>query len=88
MKHEMPFTTCPVCNHVLTRATNAGTGIDSKPEPGDYTVCIYCHFLLVFNDDYSLRTPTEKDIEEMHLPKHWEFARIYWSNKERKKDET
>lgn len=43
---------------------DATTGVDTGtvPADGDFTVCIICGFIWVFNDDLTLREPTDKDM--------------------------
>ena len=36
-----------------------GDGSDICPEGGDWTLCIRCGALHVYNDDFSLRAPTD-----------------------------
>jgi hypothetical protein len=38
--------------------------VEQRPNSGDFTVCVYCDRLMVFNDDLSLREPTNAEAIE------------------------
>jgi hypothetical protein len=52
---------CPYCGHKLTASTNAGRDID-PPDPGAFTICVYCAEFGVFDDNMKIRklTATER----------------------------
>jgi len=54
-----PPTTCPSCQHVIDGAGRV-TG-DSRPEAGDFTVCVYCASVAVFTETLMLRTLTDEE---------------------------
>jgi hypothetical protein len=37
---------------------------EHRPNPGDFTVCVYCDRLMVFKDDLTLREPTNAEAIE------------------------
>jgi hypothetical protein len=58
----LPLARCVQCNAELNTARNMDT--DSMPEPGDFTICLYCSHLMVFKDDLTLREPTNMEAVE------------------------
>ena len=52
-----PQQCCPYCSHTFNRASDLKQ--EPTPREGDFSVCIYCAGLLVFNADLSVRKPTE-----------------------------
>lgn len=63
MTAEIPELRCTVCDASLNRAGNLGEE-ERIPEPGNFTICLYCSHLLVFKDDLSLRDATEEEMAE------------------------
>jgi len=59
-----PNSICPYCGHKFNRASNPEGQV---PTPGDYSVCIECSEILVFDDDLLLRKPTDKELEDVPL---------------------
>ena len=57
MTAETPASKCPACGHPLTRATGIDGG-EQAPDPGDYSVCLYCGQLLRFDEDLAVRPAT------------------------------
>lgn len=54
---------CPKCNAILDSATDAnGTLV---PDPGDLSICFYCHVMLVFGEDMALRELTEYEFKAL-----------------------
>lgn len=51
--HETPECRCPACGAEFDSAT--GTTTDDAPKPGDFSVCLYCCAILVFNEDLTNR---------------------------------
>lgn len=73
MTGRQPPTPCPVCNHTLNAWTP--TDVDSKgPSPNDVSVCAYCHVLLVYADDLTLRLPDEEELQEICEQLGWKIA--------------
>lgn len=70
---------CPCCFGVLSAATCLTDEV--RPEPGDYTVCIYCASVLRFDGqmDYQLSS-----LEAVPTHIRMQFARIVQAVKERK----
>ena len=58
---------CPVCDKQLDAATNA-EDIDAAPKAGDISVCIYCHTLLEFNEDLTLRLCSQAVFNSLSKP--------------------
>lgn len=46
--HSLPPSSCPTCGYVMDRATNA-TEESGFPDPGDFSVCLQCAAVLVFD---------------------------------------
>jgi len=48
---------------------DSATGVDNDdaPEPGCPTICICCTALLIFDDNLSLRLPTEAEFDELRF---------------------
>jgi hypothetical protein len=61
---DVPETICHVCGHKNDGALE-GNDTGDAPESGDVSICIKCQTVCIFNDDMSLREPTEADILEM-----------------------
>lgn len=53
---RLPATTCPTCRETLDGVTS--TGSRAQPEPGDYSICVYCGTLLMFTETLVLRRLT------------------------------
>ncbi len=54
---------CPGCGAKLNGATSLE---DSKaPNPGDYSVCLYCTAFLVFMEELAMRFMTEEELVEL-----------------------
>lgn len=54
---------CLDCGHQLSLGSDAFG--DAEPHPGDFSVCIACGSLCVFQADMSLRRPTEAELGEL-----------------------
>jgi hypothetical protein len=52
---------CLNCKHKLNASDTLEDDRDA-PEPGCFTVCMYCSHLMVFADDMSVREPTDAEI--------------------------
>lgn len=59
---EVPFVRCRVCDNGLIEASAVLD--DQAPNPGDFSVCKYCHTLSVFDDALNLVPPTEEQCAE------------------------
>jgi len=58
-----PSGVCPHCGAPNT-AVSEMHGRASKPEPGHFSICLYCGVITVFDSDLSLRAPTEAELDE------------------------
>jgi hypothetical protein len=57
----LPAVKCPGCGKKLDAATHADDpGL--KPSPGDYSICLYCGALHVFDETLRLRPPSIKEL--------------------------
>jgi len=56
---RVPARKCPQCRALLDAVTDPREG--KHPKPGDFSVCIHCACLMVFNDDLTLRESTLKE---------------------------
>ena len=65
INHNVRLTSCPNCGKKLDTAT--GVGHDRTPKPRDFSVCLYCKALLVFNEDLSIRPATKAEAAEFML---------------------
>jgi hypothetical protein len=57
--------TCPACGKVVDAVTAHPSEVDQDaiPTAGDFTICLYCRTLLVF--EFTLRTATKEEALEM-----------------------
>jgi len=53
---------CPYCGKKLDATSNVD-GTDKAPNVGDYSVCIGCGGVLVFEDRFKVREPTAAELE-------------------------
>jgi hypothetical protein len=60
----MRVSLCPHCGAKLDAATFAGKG-EHTAKPGDWSICIYCTQMLVFDGDMTLRKPAEGEFETL-----------------------
>ena len=58
--HKTPESACPSCGKLLD--ATSGADHDEEPEPGDYSVCIYCAATLRFGDDLALVSVSIDDV--------------------------
>jgi hypothetical protein len=56
---------CPKCGAHLDSATPTGKG-NARPAPGDYSVCLTCAALLVFEKNMRVRLLTLDEMETMN----------------------
>lgn len=61
--HETPGVTCVHCQHVMTNTS----GHADAPDDGDFTLCIQCGGLNVFDIHGQLRAPTRAEAREATL---------------------
>ncbi len=60
---EMPTSKCTSCGKELDGATCVGE--DAKPNAGDFTVCIGCGHIMVFDENSMLREMTSAEVIEI-----------------------
>lgn len=53
---RVPDSKCPVCGKVLDTASG-----NAAPEPGDISVCFYCHNIMVFDENLALQKADEEN---------------------------
>lgn len=68
--HVVPEHVCQ-CGKSLNRT--AGINHDTPPSKDDVTVCFGCGLIYLYNDDMTLRSPTEKEMQDLHDGKSWEL---------------
>ena len=56
---------CPSCGYVTQCVSNITGQEDARPRPGDFTVCIRCAKVLVFNENLKMRFPTGEELLEI-----------------------
>ena len=54
---------CPSCGEIIDGATCPFH--DATPNPGDLSVCVYCLHWLRFNNDLTLRSMDQDDINKL-----------------------
>lgn len=57
---HVPIHIC-ICGQTLDAASEIRG--NSKPSENDFTLCLNCGFIWVFNADLTLRRPTDEDIK-------------------------
>ena len=60
---DIPASPCLSCGK-RNDATTSCFG-DNVPSAGDVTVCFYCGHIMVFNNDLTLRNPTNAEIRHI-----------------------
>lgn len=60
MVTRMPSSTCKGCGKVSDAATSPRE--IRQPNPGDFSVCLYCGYLAAFADDLTVRDLTDKEM--------------------------
>lgn len=64
---------CPQCNYKLDGSTHVHGESASLPEPGDFSICLNCGQVLVYESACSLRKAAAKEIDELMTkqPEAW-----------------
>jgi hypothetical protein len=72
-----PGSKCPYCKHTLTGAAGVANNENSTPvpEPGDFTACINCNNVLVFDRTMGLRKPSYAESREAANNKELQLVR-------------
>lgn len=60
---RIPESACLHCGKVMNSATCVTD--NSRPNPGDATICLHCGHLMFFSDTLVLRNPTDTEIKEI-----------------------
>jgi hypothetical protein len=58
---QLPPYNCYKCGRLLDASSHINDA-NIKPNPGDFTICIYCASVLVFNDDLTARAITDEEL--------------------------
>jgi hypothetical protein len=64
MTTRIPEQRCKRCQFKIDASTYAQQG-DRIPEAGNVSICVACGYLQIFNDDLTLRDPTEQEREQL-----------------------
>lgn len=64
---ELPPSACPDCGYQTDAATSATKSEESRPSPGDVSICMRCSAFLRFDDNMHLVALTSLELRE--LPK-------------------
>jgi hypothetical protein len=63
--HRVTSCTCPSCGSPLDSVSNANDNENHAPKEGDITVCFRCGHVLIYQEDGTVRNPTDKEIIEI-----------------------
>jgi hypothetical protein len=58
---RVPMSRCTNCGEENDGAL--GIGVDKSPRPGDYSLCIECGHLMVFDEQLKVRDPTSAELD-------------------------
>lgn len=72
MKLELEMPSCPHCGEKLDAAIAVGDE-EISPNPGDWSICLYCASPLVFTDK-GYRKPTPDEYAEMIRDRSFQIA--------------
>lgn len=70
---RVPSNRCPVCKYQMDAAT--GVEPETKPKPGDVSICWQCGAVLIFDTDLTSRLPTEQEFKELRESPMWPTVR-------------
>jgi hypothetical protein len=62
-KYRTGIAACVNCGQELDAAAPVNGG--RAPEPGDFSICCYCHHLQVFSDNMKFRNPTDREMTKI-----------------------
>ena len=70
---KLPVNVCPTCFYELDCATNT-TG-SRRPRPGDFSVCMKCGEIMVFDESLRFKVPSVSALLELRqLPVEWSLV--------------
>lgn len=69
--HKMP---CPMCGNQLDGHAAAQPAPDT-PAPGALSLCAYCGYAMIFNDDMNLREPTFHESVDIEADQNISYIR-------------
>ena len=79
--HRVAESKCTNCGKRMTAASTPDDRPTRAPSPGDVAVCLYCHHLMIYDADMSLRDPTSDELAEVagdpEILEAMEFAAEY-----------
>jgi hypothetical protein len=61
--YHVPHAICANCGERIDGASPVDGG--RAPQPGDVSLCLYCHHLMIFGDDSKPRNPTDEEMMEL-----------------------
>jgi Zn ribbon nucleic-acid-binding protein len=64
---RIPEHKCPQCGYLIDTTVEAYGDIGNLPNPGDVSMCISCGHAMLFNEDLTVREPTEKEALVINL---------------------
>lgn len=76
---EVPVRLCLGCGAANDRTTETSES-GRKPEAGDATICVSCGQASIFNEDLSLRLPTEEENQALARNEHFQKIRKAWDS--------
>lgn len=62
VNHALADKHCPACGYHINAATRVDKNLPDQPKPGDYTVCINCGCMGVFNVNLNVVEIKEADV--------------------------
>lgn len=61
----LPMCQCVVCGYQFDCATKADREQEQRPRPGDFSLCMKCGEVYVFNEDMTVRIPSISDMMKL-----------------------
>lgn len=83
---DTPVNYCPACEHKIDAAI-PNEDPNHVPEKGDISVCWYCSQALIFNEDLTIRSMTEKELKALPFKFRISIAASQKSVIDRRKNE-
>lgn len=72
----LPMSRCLVCGYSFDCASRPGIDQTKRPRPGDFSLCLRCGEIYVFQDDMTVRLPTVKELMELGEAEHKELTEV------------